>query len=357
MMTEDARPVWVGFWRRVLAFFLDSLVLGLAGLAVGTVLFDVLAPLAGPTRLIGLPVGLAYFGYLSSRAGGSATVGMRMLGAEVVSAGGRPIGLLRSLWRALVLQLPLSLNGALVRIDDPDWAAAFTVLASTCVFGVGLAQIILLLFNHPSRRLVHDLLSGAAVVRKGAGAVPKTRSRAPAVAFAVVLLALGGSAVLAYYPFEKPAGAGEAPNAVLALPEVIEAGTQDSTMRVYSPEDGTTTTTHSLIVTARLDRWPEDKDKELARVGDAALKTWRLEPGQKLRVVLKYGYDIGIASGWRTYDREYSPSPDDAAEAPRSDAKPASKSPLKTPHTDISPLDRLGELARDLMTWLRRNVS
>ena len=73
-MTDAVKPVWAGFWRRVGAFIVDSIVLGVCGFAVGTPMFDQLAAMEGPTRLIGLAVGVAYFGLLSSGLFGSATL-------------------------------------------------------------------------------------------------------------------------------------------------------------------------------------------------------------------------------------------------------------------------------------------
>ena len=242
---------------------------------------------------------------------------MRLLGLRVVSMSGRPLDPIRSIWRALLLQTPFVLNGLFVNSGNDLLTEIYGVLAITLVFGVNLAQLILLLFNLPSRRLVHDLLSGAAVVRKEAVApLPRTRSPVPAVAFVVIGLFLAASVALTVLPIKdlipgfnttfEPLT--KVQQSVLTLGEVSEVQVQDNTTTFYS-SDGGAQTSHTLIVTARVRAGGWDPDAEVRRVGDAALKATKLQPGQGLRVVLRYGYDIGIASAWRTYTGDYSPPP------------------------------------------------
>lgn len=335
-MSDDAKKVFAGFWARLFAFILDSLILALPCLAVGFVFFDQLAAIEGPTRLIGLVPYLLYFGLLSSSLGGGATLGMRMMGLRVVDMRARPLDPVRALWRALVLTLPLILNGLYLQIGDSVWARAYVVLAAVCVYGVNLAQVILLIFNGPSRRLVHDYLSGSAVVRKGTEALPPARSFAPKIAFAVILLALAGGlwATIVAEGEIRPA-ARPARTAVDALPEVMESGVQDNTSTVLA--DGKSTTTHSLIVTARLRSWPKDENAEVARVGEAALKDNTLEADQHLRVVLRYGFDIGVASGWRSYANDYPPDASTATPV----APPAPGAPPSQPTSPQARIDAL----------------
>ncbi len=338
-MAEDTKPIWVGFWRRLIALFLDAVILGVAGLGAGSLAFDYLSSLDGPTRLIGFPVALLYFGFLTSKAGGSATLGMRMLGMRVLSTAGRPIGLVQAMWRSLLLQLPFTMNGLTLQIDDPLWAQVFEIAAITLVFGAGMAQLILLLFNRPSRRLIHDLLSGSIVVRKGTTSIPASRSAAPAVAFGVVALFLAGAVALTLYPVDLVSGwlsgwsktlapMQKTQAAVLELPEVVEAGVQDNTT-TFMPSNGEAArSSRTLTVTARVRTWPKDPDAEVARVGDVVLKTQKLEPGQNLRIVIRQGYDIGIASGSRAYGNDY-PPPVAAAKPAADPADAGAEAPAK----------------------------
>lgn len=309
-MDDKTTAVGAGFWRRLLAFFIDSLLLGLLGFGAGYLAYDLLASLTGPTRLIGLAVSLLYFGHLSSGPGGGRTLGMRVMGLKVVSMGGRPLGLVTAFWRALWLQAPIMLNGMYVEINDPTLGLIVGVALITLVFGVGLAQIILLLFNRPSRRLVHDLLSGAIVVRNDARDV-RARSSRTAVTIAVltILLAAGGGLAMAKFGSRfmprvvtdlLPAQA-----AVASIPGVMSATVQDNTTTVHGT--GGSRTTRTLVVTARVAAWPRDKAAMMDQIGAAAVGAYRLKPGQRVRVVLTRGYDIGIASAWRSESDDYLP--------------------------------------------------
>ncbi|ATQ43835.1 RDD family protein [Caulobacter mirabilis] len=323
-MSEESAPAWSGFWRRVGAFVVDTLLLGVVGYCVGMLFHDALASVAGPTRLIGLVVATLYFGVLSSRLGGSRTVGMRLLGLKVMSTGGRPLGLAVSLWRALVLVTPMMLNGMMVYIANEIAMTVLGVAFIVLVFGLGLAQIVLLLFNLPSRRLAHDLVSGAAVVRVSATETPAGVSRiAVGAAVGAILLALGAGvwAVAAGRSFAPQWIAELEPPraAVAALPGVLEAGVRDSTTTFYGTDGQQTTRT--LIVTAKVRALPKDPGPLVRQVGDAVAGAYRLRPGQKVRVNLTSGFDIGIASGWRSYAADYAPAV--AAPAPVTPTKPA----------------------------------
>lgn len=323
-MTETpTTTAWAGFWRRVLAFVIDGLLLGVAGYAAGSLFHDTLSAMDGPTRLIGLGAGLLYFGILSSGVGGSRTLGMRLMGLKVVAVGGRPLSLPASLWRALVLQAPLMLNGTFVQIDDPVWAYIYSVVATVLVFGVTLAQIILLLFNLPSRRLAHDLLSGSAVVRTTATDVPGVTSRrATWAAVIVVLLVLAADLGLTFSGVDltpkslDPLLAPQA--AVAALPGVMSASVQDSTTTVWS--GGKSEITRTLVVTARVPAWPRDEPAAVRRIGEAVTGSYRLAPGQGIRVVLNNGYDIGITQAWRSSSTPYEPAPPPKPAAPTAPA-------------------------------------
>src|ERR1700722_15306873 len=103
-----------GFWRRVLALFLDSFVLGVFGWTFGFFLFDFFARLGGWGRLIGFGVALVYFGRFNSGLEKGKTIGKRIMGIEVIDSAGSHISLGRSLLRYLVLGVPFFLNGALL---------------------------------------------------------------------------------------------------------------------------------------------------------------------------------------------------------------------------------------------------
>jgi uncharacterized RDD family membrane protein YckC len=301
-MADNVKRLWPGFWRRLAGYVVDSIVLGVVGYLIGLLAYDQLAPYGQSARLIGFAIAVAYFGVLSSGVGGSRTVGHRMFRLRVLKADGRPVGLLRSLVRAVLLVAPLILNGWYFGDVGGDLGWALGVLDLVLVFGVGLAQVYLLIFGAPDRRLVHDLATGTQVVMIDAPSRPSPRRTAHhLVATAIVgvslLLALGGAYfVPALLPatFQRTTDALFAPQeAVLKLPGVIAAEVEDNTTTIGDK------TTRRLIVSAHVSRWPADPNAELARIARTVMASYRFAPGQRLRVRIVYGFDIGIASGSR----------------------------------------------------------
>ncbi|ESQ90457.1 hypothetical protein ABENE_12100 [Asticcacaulis benevestitus DSM 16100 = ATCC BAA-896] len=301
-MTTDKLKYFSRFWPRVGAWFIDAVLLGIVGYAIGWMAMDYVSPLGANGRFFGLAAGVLYNGILGSSLGGGRTVGKRLLGLKVVGLNGKPLNLFVSLWRALFLVVPGILNGWYFNVTDPFSVQVLTLVAITAVFGIGLAQVYLLLFGWPARRLVHDLVSGSVVIRAETGQFPTPKVGVHVVvATGIVLLALGlamaGPAMLkAWMPkFETLlAPQQKVVDAVGRLPEVGEVSVQDSTMTFYS--NGQQSTTRTLIVTARTGKWPADTDALLAKIGAQAVKVYSFAPGQRLTVKIVRGFDLGIAS-------------------------------------------------------------
>ena len=307
------KRAWAGFWPRVFAFIIDGVIMGVAGALIGFFAFDRLAGLGSWARLIGLAIGLLYFGLLAGPVGRGQTLGMRALKLRVVRLDGRPLDLAGAVGRAAVLVAPFILNNIELGSADSLVVKVWLAFAVFAIFGIGLAQLYLLLFAGPDRRLLHDVLFGTAVVRADVSAAPAApRSAHRVVAFSIaglvlacaLVLSVGGLSIL---PVILPASwqsaltsLGEPQRAVSALPEVISVSAQSGTT-VMAMSGQAPVTTHFLAVRARLREWPSSPDKEADRIARTVLQSYRPEPGQKLTVSLQYGFDMGIASGWRGY--------------------------------------------------------
>ena len=297
------KPTYVsGFWPRVGAWLIDALVLGGVGFAIGWLGMDYVSPLGTNGRFIGLAIGILYHGILGSSLGGGRTIGKRVLGLKVVGLNGKPLNLFVALWRALFLVGPAMLNGWSFDVTDPVLVQVLTVVAFTAVFGIGLAQIYLLLFGWPARRLVHDLLSGSIVVRAETTEFSPPKMGVHALVAAVLILAALGLGLAAptllksWMPrFEKlVAPQQRVADAVGKLPDVGDVSVMDNTTTFYS--NGQQTTTRTLVVTARTGKWPADTDPLMARIGAETVKAYTFAPGQKLTVKIVHGFDVGIAS-------------------------------------------------------------
>src|SRR5262245_42517816 len=111
--SNAARPI-AGFWRRLGAFFLDCLALGVLGGAIGFFLNDTFASLGPWGRLLGFLVALIYFGIFNSRISGGQTLGKRLLSVKVVAKDGTSLSVSKSFLRFLPLGVPWFLNNAQV---------------------------------------------------------------------------------------------------------------------------------------------------------------------------------------------------------------------------------------------------
>ena len=98
-----------GFWRRVAALFLDSVLLGAVGLLLGLVWGSWFSSIGQSGRWIGFVIAGAYFITLHARSGQS--LGKRALGLKVVRTDGTPIEVKRATGRYLASGLPWILNG------------------------------------------------------------------------------------------------------------------------------------------------------------------------------------------------------------------------------------------------------
>jgi len=294
-----------GFWRRPLAFMLDGLLVGLVGFALGAVFFDSLARLGGWGRLVGFLIALAYFGVLNSRIGGGQTVGKRVFKIHVVDREGRTIPLGRSSLRYAILAAPIFLNQlAFPTTIALTWVGA---VVGWVIFGLGGAIIYLYVFNRKTRQSVHDLAVGTFVTRTAPlGPVERHIWRPHLIVVAAWSLAMLVAAVAA------PAiSKSVLPDGVLASVKALEATGNFHTVSVMvgtSWQSGTPRETTYVRTFAVLKQPPTD---DVAVVEDTARRLIRAYPDANnvdlIAVDLSYGFDLGIARGFRTFGSAQSP--------------------------------------------------
>ena len=79
-MTEEKVIKWIsGYWRRIGAFAIDSIILGLIGLSLGLVLEDMFVDIGVWGRLFGFTIALLYFGIMNSVISNGQTLGKKLL--------------------------------------------------------------------------------------------------------------------------------------------------------------------------------------------------------------------------------------------------------------------------------------
>jgi len=295
-----------GFWRRLGALVIDLILLGIVGAIMGALLFDTFARMGVYAKLIGFVIALAYFGICNSRIGGGQTLGKRCLGVRVVDARDQLLSLPRSLLRYVLLGIPFFANGLPL---DPELAMSAPIgyLLALVVFGGMFAIIYLYIFNRRTRQSLHDLAVGSFVERFDGAAKPVPF---PAMWHGHIVVV----ALLAVIALSAPAVASRfAQTATFAgiLPLYQTLSTQPHVMTAQVERGWTSingNTSHSLQSSLRLDA-PLTEDGAMAkRAAQLMAKVDRdIANEDAVVVTLVYGYDMGIASGWKKHGYSFKP--------------------------------------------------
>jgi uncharacterized RDD family membrane protein YckC len=262
-------------------------------------------------RLIGFAIALAYFGLCNSRIGGGQTLGKRWLGVRVVDGHDQLLSLPRSLLRYAVLGIPFFANG-LPLSPTLVMSTPLGYLLALVVFGGMFAIIYLYIFNRRTRQSLHDLVMGSYVERfdRAAQPVPFPIMWRGHVAVVAVLAAIALSAPAVASRFtQTQTFAGMLPlyQTLSSQPHVMTAQVTTQVAHGWSSTNGGHTT-HSLQSSLRLDA-PMTEDGDMAR--RIAQLMAKADPNianeDVVVVVLVYGYDMGIASGWKKHGYSFRP--------------------------------------------------
>jgi uncharacterized RDD family membrane protein YckC len=299
-----------GFWRRLGAFFLDCFLLGLIGIAVGYFFAEEFVSLGAWGRLLGFFVAITYFGLLNSKLSGGQTFGKRMLKIKVVAKDGVPLSVRKAFLRFLPLGAPWFLNNA--QFSESVLFSFWIYLLSVVIFGIGLSVIYLYVFNRKSRQSLHDLMVGSYVV--SAEAVGPVVTAAPwQVHLAVCILLVVASSILPYFTMnlaarEPFASLTNIYRTVNSEPWVVNAQVNKGQTFISSTDKSQSTTTYLSIAAY-------SKDSDIENVERARrLATLALSADSSaadlavINVMLVYGYDIGIASSWRSHNITHTPA-------------------------------------------------
>lgn len=143
------------FWKRLLAFFVDSLILGFFGGFLGSLFAEQFYGFGYWGRLIGFTIWVLYFGLFNSEIFKGQTLGKKLLKIKVVNQKGEYLSPNRSFLRAVIFFIPGIFNG----IEFPLYLInSFAFYLSSVIFAmVGGCIAYLFLFNLPTRQSLHDL--------------------------------------------------------------------------------------------------------------------------------------------------------------------------------------------------------
>jgi uncharacterized RDD family membrane protein YckC len=148
-------------WRRLAAFLLDGLLVGVAASLIALPFFEPLSRVGAWGVLIGFCLALPYYAIFNSQIGNGQTPGKRFMHLQVVTISGAPVSLARSFVRYAVFSLLYFLSGIQLPASRTPAAVSYSITA--IIAGLGLTTIYLLLFNRRTGQFLHDLAVGSYV--------------------------------------------------------------------------------------------------------------------------------------------------------------------------------------------------
>ena len=309
-MAEEKQIKWIsGFWRRICAIIIDTIILGIIGQCLGFFLETLLVEIGVWGRLVGFGSAVIYFGILNSKIGNGQTLGKKILKIMVVDSNGESISPLKSLARYSVLAIPFSLNGA--QFPDELMFSFATYILSMVVFGGLFSIIYLYLFNRITRQSLHDIATGTYVVnadveKQSVGEIWKPHFVLVGLFFiaAAIVPAFTGS-LAKQTPFVNLL---KSRTLLMEHPAVKNATVSSGTSTFTSSNSGTTETKYvsAQIYLSKNETFNEELAKSLAisiteSYPDALTK-------DTININLVYGFDIGIASRWNSHSHKFNPA-------------------------------------------------
>jgi uncharacterized RDD family membrane protein YckC len=298
-------------WKRVVAYFLDWILLAVVGMCIGFFLFDALAGIGIWGGAIGFVTAMIYFGICDSRIRNGQSVGKIAMKIRVVSRSGAPLRVPPAFLRAAILLVPYFLIGIPFDLVAHFWSG---ILLSMLIFGTAFGLAYLLLFNRTTRRSLHDLAVGSTVVRaddKTSGvpvAHPLWRGHIVAVVLLFVVAAILpvlGAQLTKKEPFVSLLAL---QTLLSAEPGVVHVNVTDgATTRLNGKDTAKPVKTLSIQVAVQSKTLYEEAFAD--KIARIALDNHIAANDKDLIVVtVSYGYDIGIASAQTSKIFTHSPA-------------------------------------------------
>ncbi len=296
-----------GFWRRLGAFFVDTIIVGLSAFLVTWPLFSPLSKLGAYGRVLGILIALPYYAIMNSKVAGGQTLGKRWLHIRVIDKDGNPISLAKSTVRYSLLAIPYFLDDLVLPVSRTPWFVSYIL---SLLGLLSLATFYLVIFNGRTRQGVHDLATGTFVAQADVGGpVNLTPIWKPhwLILGALLVLAFAGPQLLGYrFLRQFPSGQlAEDVQLTESMSDVQSASAQIRRSVTPGKSDGA----RSLILTIY---WTGDSTAREAFADNVVKAILSADQSAKdydtIRVELIRGYDLGITHARVSYPFERSPS-------------------------------------------------
>jgi uncharacterized RDD family membrane protein YckC len=282
----------------------DALVLGIIGWLLALLLRDWFSNAGQAARWVGFMIAGAYF--IAWHATTGQSPGKKALGLKVVRLDGTPIDARQAAWRYAAYGLPWILNGMFFSTAGVPAFVLIVVgiVIAVTVFGGFLGNVYLLIFNVPSRRLVHDVLAHTVVIRARALPVAPepTRVAFRRVHVAVVLMVmLAVTGALIWVGWASGVSI-KSLEPLVAIQQRVTSMHGVRTAQVTESRSlsrGVAKRSLNIVIYLAPKVHAERRAIALSAVS-AALSGWAHEGKDSVIVRVTEGYDIGIWSSWRS---------------------------------------------------------
>ncbi len=300
-----------GFWRRVLAYSIDAILLGIIGLILGFIFYDYFLSIGQAGRLYGLVIYLAYFATLNSERGGGQTFGKRLLSIKVVGPDAQTLRFPRTLARQSIIAAPIFLNGLI--LPAGLFPIVSSVLLAVVVFGIGGAIGYFLLFNTKTRRTLHDFICCSHVIKlekEKAGIEKNTLWKGHIAILGFISTGILAAAILVGGLLKSNFDFNEITTLYNKLNDqenIKRAGVHVSTNTSFQNGQKNSVTALQLVVTPA--HGPSSKTKYALQVLAIAMEDEAILPESDIiAVTLLTGFDLGIARKTTTQSLSDSPA-------------------------------------------------
>lgn len=159
-----------GFWKRILAIVIDSIVIVIIGNLLALFFSEQFSQIGIWGRFIGSIITILYFSILNSYVGRGQTLGKKLMHIRVVNKDGEYISLGKAFLRSVILFSPPFLNGAMM--PPSITFSPIGILISIILFGIGGSIVYFYIFNKETRQSLHDIICDTYVVRSGTESLP-----------------------------------------------------------------------------------------------------------------------------------------------------------------------------------------
>lgn len=296
--------------QRLFAFILDMIILALVGSAIGAILGEKAYMLGPYGKLIGFMITGIYF-CLSEVFFGQSP-GKKALRIKVVNADMERLNIKNTVIRYSIWAMCYFVNG--LAFPPSKYEQFLSTLATFILFGIGSIILYLFLFNRHSRQSLHDVITKSYVVpvASAQAGIDKTINKRHFIfmSMAPALLLLGVFLFVNNVHKELNTDTGKLESiraSILQLDEVESAGVFEGRTTFKSLKGETSETTH-LTVDAGLNQDSADDDNLAYEIANIVLSYDNdVSRKNKINIILKCGYDLGIWSWNSSHKYSYSP--------------------------------------------------